>query len=407
MNFSKLSPCGRFGVRAISSLSVLFVLLLQSFTLHNSVSADELSFLTWEEDAGLPGYARSVQSGTLTGTGLANRLSFLFDVETGDRYSFYLEAVESSGVPQLRILNATGTAVATVSGTAGTFARIISYEALTPGTYTVDVYFNTQPGNFHLMSQRARTGVQLEIEPNGTRATATNLRMQGSGGVLNLNVAGLIDSFESEDYYDLGILGSGAQISVTHRVPAGSNIQAGDLRISLWNVDDPTPVAVTQTSPLQHTVTTAGRYYVSVDLPGPEHFLVMDGGGWVDLGNPEALRITGDQTIEFWVKPANLSTRRNPWAKAYGGEGTMTIETNGTVNYFYGTNGGNGNPYQTFTNPYPLPAGVWTHLALVRDLSGAPATLRWYVNGRLWRSEPANLRWQLRAVYPPLSGRAT
>ncbi len=103
----------------------------------------------------------------------------------------------------------------------------------------------------------------------------------------------------------------------------------------------------------------------------------------MNLGNPSTLQITGSQTIEFWIKPDDFNTRQNPYAKAYAGEGTITIETNGTVNYFYGTGGGNTNPYQTFTSGAALRSGRWQHVALVRDLNASPAKLRWYFDGKL------------------------
>ena len=99
----------------------------------------------------------------------------------------------------------------------------------------------------------------------------------------------------------------------------------------------------------------------------------------VSLGNPSALQITGNQTISMWLKPNSFSARRNPYAKAFGGEGTITQETNGTINYFYGTGGGNTTPYQGFNMTNPLVLNEWTHVAIVRDLSNM--TLRWYKNG--------------------------
>jgi len=99
----------------------------------------------------------------------------------------------------------------------------------------------------------------------------------------------------------------------------------------------------------------------------------------VSLGNSTALQITGNQTISMWLKPNSFSARRNPYAKAYGGEGTITQETNGTINYFYGTGGGNTTPYQGFTMSNPLILNEWTHVVIVRDLSNM--TLRWYKNG--------------------------
>jgi hypothetical protein len=101
----------------------------------------------------------------------------------------------------------------------------------------------------------------------------------------------------------------------------------------------------------------------------------------VVVGNPPELQITGDQTIEFWIYPTNFAARRNPINKAYGGEGTMTIETDGRVNYFWGTGGGDGGSYQTFTTASPLKLNEWNHLALVRDLTARK--LQWIINGRV------------------------
>jgi len=103
--------------------------------------------------------------------------------------------------------------------------------------------------------------------------------------------------------------------------------------------------------------------------------------GGVNLGNPSALQITGDQTIAMWVYPENFSARRNPFAKAYGGEGTITQETSGGLNYYYGTNGGNSGPYQGFGSSASIVLNTWNHIAIVRDLSANPMRLRWYING--------------------------
>jgi len=109
---------------------------------------------------------------------------------------------------------------------------------------------------------------------------------------------------------------------------------------------------------------------------------------YVDLGNPSSLQITGNQTIEMWLHPYDFAARRNPYAKAYGGEGTITQETNGTVNYYYGTGGGNITPYQGFTMTNPLELNKWTHLVLVRDLTNMK--LRWYKSGVLVNETPAS-----------------
>ncbi|MFA6510028.1 MAG: LamG domain-containing protein, partial [Candidatus Peribacteraceae bacterium] len=118
--------------------------------------------------------------------------------------------------------------------------------------------------------------------------------------------------------------------------------------------------------------------------------ILFDGvDDYISVGNPVSLRITGSQTICMWLYPTNLTARRNPYAKAYGGEGTITQETNGTLSYYYGTNGGNGSPYQGFvTNTAVVSVNTWTHVCLVRDLSAMK--LFWYINGAMNRQANAS-----------------
>ncbi|MGB2936871.1 MAG: LamG domain-containing protein [Phycisphaerae bacterium] len=101
---------------------------------------------------------------------------------------------------------------------------------------------------------------------------------------------------------------------------------------------------------------------------------------YVDLGNSPSLQITGSQTIALWLKPSRLAARQNPYAKAYGGEGTMTLEPSGTVNYYYGRGGGNKRPYMGLGMTDSLTTDTWAHLVLVRDLSKKKVI--WYKNGK-------------------------
>ncbi|MCA9638829.1 MAG: putative metal-binding motif-containing protein, partial [Myxococcales bacterium] len=61
------------------------------------------------------------------------------------------------------------------------------------------------------------------------------------------------------------------------------------------------------------------------------HSSLQFGGldGAAAFGNPGALQITGDLTIEMWLKPTAFGVRRNPINKAYGGEYTITQWENG------------------------------------------------------------------------------
>lgn len=106
--------------------------------------------------------------------------------------------------------------------------------------------------------------------------------------------------------------------------------------------------------------------------------LTFNGTNGIELGNPSGLQTAGNQTIMMWLFPTSFSARRNPWNKAYGGEGTITQETNGILNYFYGTHGGNNTPYQGFGSTV-LTLNQWTHVTIVRNFTTMKLT--WYFNG--------------------------
>ncbi len=106
----------------------------------------------------------------------------------------------------------------------------------------------------------------------------------------------------------------------------------------------------------------------------------------VFLGNLPDLTITGDQTISMWLYPTDFTYRQNPYAKAYGGTGTITQEpttwgTPKSLDYYYGTAGSNSSPYQSVSSGSGgiLIANQWNHIALVRDFTNNQ--IRWFVNG--------------------------
>ena len=123
-----------------------------------------------------------------------------------------------------------------------------------------------------------------------------------------------------------------------------------------------------------------GRLYGGVLVAGRAGFAMkLDTRTSIDLGNPQELQITGDQTICMWINPAELTARQNPINKAYGGEGTWTLEMNGTINYYYGSAGRNSSPYSSYSMSKALKVGQWAHVAVVRDLKSRKVT--WYRDG--------------------------
>ena len=125
-------------------------------------------------------------------------------------------------------------------------------------------------------------------------------------------------------------------------------------------------------------ISTTTDFYVAAANANSN--LLFDGvDEYVNIGNQANLQITGDLTIEMWLKPTDFAARRNPYAKAYGGEGTITQETDGTLSFYYGTSGGNATPYQGFNSGTALNLNEWNHIAIVRDLTNGQ--LYWYING--------------------------
>jgi len=100
---------------------------------------------------------------------------------------------------------------------------------------------------------------------------------------------------------------------------------------------------------------------------------------YINMGNPAALQITGSQTVAMWLKPDKLGIRQNPIAKAYGGEGTITLEPNGALTYYYGISGGHDSLYDSLRVDSAVRVGRWQHVAVVRDFKTRKLT--WYVNG--------------------------
>jgi hypothetical protein len=101
---------------------------------------------------------------------------------------------------------------------------------------------------------------------------------------------------------------------------------------------------------------------------------------YINIGDTEPLRIGGDLTINMWLYPVLANSRQNPYAKAYGGEGTITQEPADNFNFYYGTAGGNASPYQGFNSSGTITEGEWNYVSLVRDLSGE-MKLSWYIDG--------------------------
>ena len=330
------------------------------------------------------GYFSTDVQDSLAATGSANGKTWLFEAEGGDRVTVWVVTDATDSYPRLRLRNASNTVLASHDGTQQGESWVQNYTITTPGTYNLFVYSDHKATALRMRVEFGR-GFLLESESNDSAYAASALTVNPTGGGFTARAAGALR--HEPDYYDLGTLGTGNAINISLGLPTSSTLVSGDAEMTVFKKgSEATPLSTTTASTLNATVVDAGEYYLRVRgneaLSG--RALRFDGSDdGVSLGNPAALQITGDQTIEMWIRPVDFSGLRNPWNKAYAGEGTMTIETGGDINYFYGTGGGDNSPYQTFNSLKALRPGQWQHIALVRQLGAEPRKLSWYINGRL------------------------
>ena len=94
--------------------------------------------------------------------------------------------------------------------------------------------------------------------------------------------------------------------------------------------------------------------------------------------NETSLSFKPGQTIGMWIYHPDISERRNLWDQAYGGYGTWTHEQGDSINYYYGSNGGNGQSYKGFSS-LDVPENEWQYITSTRYTGGA----KWYLNGLL------------------------
>lgn len=135
-------------------------------------------------------------------------------------------------------------------------------------------------------------------------------------------------------------------------------------------------------TPYADNATAVGSPAAAADREGSAASAVSFNGTsqYYTIPNSPTLQVTGSQTISEWLYPNSFSSRKNPYGKAYGGEGTITQETSGLLNYYYGTNGGNNTPYTSCSSLTTLALNTWSQVTIVRDLTAM--TLTWYINGQ-------------------------
>lgn len=120
--------------------------------------------------------------------------------------------------------------------------------------------------------------------------------------------------------------------------------------------------------------------YISVD--GADDFISVP-------HNVSSMNFASGQTIHLVLMPThtgNNTLRRGVFHQAYGGPGSIIYNTTNvggvhTFQYYFGTNGGDGEPYSELNSNFTVVANELASICITRDQ--ASNTCRWYKNGTL------------------------
>lgn len=138
-------------------------------------------------------------------------------------------------------------------------------------------------------------------------------------------------------------------------------------------IDDPTRVSIEEKEALKVN-------------PEKEHSLSLDGGDRITIYNDNHLQITGDLTLELWIKPLDFNTRKYLLEKDFRAEYTLIQETDGQISFYCGNHTDPGGTYYLgFYSIGTVNVNQWNHIAIVRNIE--ENKMYWYINGVLTNSE--------------------
>ena len=279
------------------------------------------------------------------------------------------------------------------------------------GKNTETYYFTDEKGNYigHFLPSWA-------IDSNGVKTHHIDIKVEEEKG--NLKVKVVIDNdwlFSEERIFPIRIdptivhdteidFGAGSFVNTEIRngpelgLKKPKNKLIDSNTVGYWTLDETggSGAYLLDSSGNNNHGTPTGTTYTSGKIGGARGF--NGSSDYITLGNPTELQITGNQTISMWLKPSNFSDRRNPYAKCFGGEGSIVQETNGTLTYYYGTAGSNASPYQGLSSNQSLTLNQWNHIAIVRDFTNMK--LYWYINGNLTNSATTTYTYAASSTLP-------
>jgi len=148
--------------------------------------------------------------------------------------------------------------------------------------------------------------------------------------------------------------------------------------VGYWMLNETAGTVATDSMGANNGTYTGGITLGQAGIPDGSTSVKLDGaaGSYIDLGNPAALGITGDMSVEVWVK----------WAQASSFAALITKTTTNTPGpWDWYIQAGGSTPQKFFRNPasingtHNLGDGNWHHL--IATFTGSNAAVTLYCDG--------------------------
>ncbi len=195
------------------------------------------------------------------GSGSAD--DWTFDAEAGDRLSVRIESVIGNAQPRLRLLNPSGTTIASVDGSAAGIAEFFDAALTVPGSYRVRVYTDHQASDYRLRADLSR-GPNLEVESNDATNTASVLPPAYLAGSVRFRVAGALPTTDAAgDFFALGTLDPGNTVAADLFTGPYSTLLTGDAVVSLFRLGQTNAVFSTNANS-SFGIVDRGEYFARV-----------------------------------------------------------------------------------------------------------------------------------------------
>ena len=126
----------------------------------------------------------------------------------------------------------------------------------------------------------------------------------------------------------------------------------------------------------------SGKFGKAADFNGSNAYILSD------AGSPQVFTNASGGTISFWCNPDNLSgsqdlvsTHNGSWSGNYGW--IIRVVSSGINMYVYNTGAGNALSSNPLASSSTIPAGSWSHVAVVTEGKTTGDTIKLYINGSL------------------------